>query len=780
MPIITGNSPDEPTPVGPGVLSASQSTSRGRSTAKLGEKTFTETVGKATPDQLREWQDIQIPYENLAGTDESLDSRALSFVNEHINRFQGKCQNIYEKWAIINQFVRGSAYITRGAEKDVHVPAMQKALERMIPRIEEQILQQDPWFTVVGREEMDQREQNKIRSYLEYQMDQCRFREEVQPAIRTMLIYGFCVFKVWWCIEEELRIKREYKQVTQNGTTKTKVKLTEENEVVYNGPKIKLVDPFDFIIDTDATCINDAKYVGEVTKMTFEEIAMLGEQGIYKNWEKLREMHPRTRYDYANYEKQVRKLHFWDDSHGTTPPSGGQKEFYVATFCAKFDLFNTGIARECIITTANNSVVLQVQENPFDDKHRMYALARANRDAFEFFSSAPFDHSIRINMEMDRHRQLVMKGHARHLCPILLTPDTDDLPDSLWDVEAGSILNVANPQAVHEVNIKSTVGEYRYLENILDGDIEESSGSTRMLGGTEDSGTATESTHKLAESSRRLRSYVRSFTHMAEDILRQFHAMNRQYVTQNMTFRVIGKSAHNVKTYDTVSPQLFQTDVDFEFRALSNLHSSDLRATQMLQWLNTTAPIAAKHPGRIDDLAILGLLWDDMVGSVPSKDVINTPTKLEDLPTQEEENIMILQGQDIEVDPLDDDREHLEELLEIREKAQEDEKIYVRWMQHYESHRIQLKRKAQAKKAVENQSQSVMPGENPLDPHRGTTGNQKGLGEGDVRNKPGSIFDNPAVTPPGETPGAPSSARVPAADRQQGFFQTQNAVGAGS
>ena len=495
MTILTTNSVTEPELRIPPVDGKGPA-SWGRSSAITGSKTLTESAGGMTPDELREWISIQIPYENFADNEE-IAGLARQWLNVHRDQFQSRTHNLYEKWSNTNNFIRGSANITRGRERDVHNPACYTALERMIPRIEEGVFSQNPWFRAVGRESMDQRQAEKLRAYMEYQLDACGFEGDVQSHLRVMLTYGFCVLKVWWHTETDPRIDRKYTKEMVNGKTNIKVKLTEKEVITYNGPKIRLVDPFDFFIDTKVANYKDAQIIGDYTEMTLSQIDQCTKQGIFKGVEELYKEPPRKRHDYTTSHKEDRSLDYFDDSVGANVVKGGDVKYPVLEMWGKFDLFGTGIPRECVVTVVNDKHVVRVQENPFDDKHRPYAVIRCARDAFDFFSTAPFDHAIRLNVEMDRHRQLVMRGHDNSMNPVIFVGDQEDLPDSLMEVEVGAIIPVRDPSGITQVKTPSTLREWSSMEMVLEGNIEEVTGSSKMLSGTEDSGTATESSHKL-------------------------------------------------------------------------------------------------------------------------------------------------------------------------------------------------------------------------------------------------------------------------------------------
>jgi hypothetical protein len=176
------------------------------------------------------------------------------------------------------------------------------------------------------------------------------------------------------------------------------------------------------------------------------------------------------------------------------------------------------------------------------------------------------------------------------------------------------------------------------------------------------------------------------------------------------------------------------------------------------------------------------LLWDDMVGAIDGSEVIHIPTPVNELLSQDEETIMLLQGQEVEVDDQDDHEEHLEALLPVMDNIHAyDASVRALLARHYEQHvsKLNQKRSAARRQQQEQQQNQQMPfaqPQQPLDPNRGTTGNQR-MQNGAVQPGDGSMFGQPGSTP-GETPGMAGMGQMAAMDRQPGMFQDQNTNGA--
>lgn len=774
MGLRIGGAPDEPTPARPGKFTAENPPPDRVSKPKEGTKTFTEDPAGLSPAEAKSWLEIQIPYENHA-TNPDLAVQAYSFCKDLVHKFQSRMHPVYDQWAVNQSFIRGTYYNRSPWDvDDIHSPAMYVALETLVPRIEEAIYPNREWFQCLGREKMDKKDQDKLRDLLLYQMEAIDHIGDANGGIRDMLTYQIVCAKIYWDTHiDNTRVKREWSKETIEGKTKWKSKVSRDEKIVFNGPRCNLIDPFDMLFDTDRTKIEEMQYIGNWCRLPYSYIERMGNLGLYANHTELWDQAPLSRWDYSTYEKEERKPDYGHYVTGQKYNQDGDKEFEVLELWGKYDIHRNGAPVECVITIANNNVILQVRENYHDDKHRPYAIGRAARDAHDLLNVGPLDHCARLNAAQDFHRQLFSRAHENTITPTVLIDEQNDIPREVTALHAGKFITVNDINGVKELKLSSTLNDWAGTEAILNTNIEEVSGATKAVKGSGASDTATENINDLKEASRRLRAYVNSYTQFENDILRQFHSLNRQFCTGPIKYRVLGKRAAGMDIYDVLEPELLNYDVDFDFAATGSIHSGELRHTQLLQFLNVAHPYVVAQMGQINIPYLLKELAREALPSLDVDKVIKVPTPLDELLTQSQENMLLAQGQKLEVDPQDDDETHLEELSELKLRAvygQLDDHVAMAVLEHWNKHVIQLERKRQQQAASQNQPPTYQPGQqDALTAQRGTTGNQQPYG----RLGSGS----PAQTPFGETPGPGNGAQTPSADRQMGAPQTQNQPG---
>ena len=749
--------------------SRDQALRRGASTALEGTGTVDVGWDGIAPDGLREWYENNNPYRNLA-TDPIVAERARSFVLEHIRQYDQKTLRLQRKWQTINYLLQGNSLVNWEDPDGIHSPQLFQMVENLEARITDAVLGlstgTSEWFSVVGREPMDWRQQDIIAAYLDYILDKNKFKRKVPELVRTMLIHAFCVVKTYWENQVEWGVeKTRTKRVTAKGT-RWRTKRKEVETVRYQGPKMRSVDPFWFLCDTTETDVEDMLFIGDRWKATLEECVKGQAHGIYANVHELYSQEPRSWGEtFADWTRWTRSQTYpYEQLHAFQRPTGAPKQFYLVDIWGKFALREGEEARECVITIANGQTVLQVRENPFDDKHRPYAIARACKYPFDFHSVGPLDHAIQLSIEIDTHRSLAVEGSRLSVCPLVFTDHKADIGDSIYAVEPGKVFEVS-PQSIQFSQIKSPVGEMAAMENILRRDIEETCGSPRtyMGGDSGSSLSATEYRGRIQEANKRMRGYIRSFSEMCEQILQNMHSLCGQYLSTSRKFRVLGERAKKLRAYEEVTPETFDTLIDFEFVAISNLHVAGMEATNLQLYLNTIAPFLQTYPGVANVPHILQRYAELLLGE-RARDFIDVPEDPRDLMAQEDEIVLLLQGTPVPVSEGDDDEEHIEKLSLFRQsptynKASQTIKDIVD--DHYYAHIDQRGQKKRMKKALQDR----------IPPFQ-----SQGPGQYAGQGSPGAMVNQERANAagPSQTNGPPNAQQVAAPGRMNSFFQEQN------
>jgi hypothetical protein len=261
---------------------------------------------------------------------------------------------------------------------------------------------------------------------------------------------------------------------------------------------------------------------------------------------------------------------------------------------------------------------------------------------------------------------------------------------------------------------------------------------------------------------------VSSFADLFNDSLTITHNLNNQFVTKKKKFRVLGKAAAMLGEHSYVSPMTFAEGVDFEFIGLKSLHTLGTRATAMMKFLEVSMPFIQMQPGLFNVPLAIQDLYNEIVGVRLAEDIMRAPTPLDQLLPPQHENLMLADGQQVDVDAQDDHTEHILSHTAARTRFEAmgtltpdgDEAMVNHIMAHVmEEDRLAVQRQAA------NQSNQILAGGNQLQQQPQTLPQN---GQGDMGN-PGQ-----ATTPQGESAGPQSQFKVATPGRNPTMDQSTN------
>lgn len=719
-----------------------------------------QVEGEYTPAEASALMEVQLDTRNRAGN-ENVAAKAMTIVDGIMAEWKQRMDPLFRRWRATNKMLAGNT-LDKGGIEDVHVPELYKAMETIIPRMEETVVGlYDPWFRLVPRRKKDIESVAANSAFLDWEFSQAKVRATIQPALRDMLIHQVCAWYCWWDNEEKYRTIREFETVIdKNGKAKRRLKSRKRQKVIsFSGPRATLVDQFDFIIESRSIDPQTAPYVGHRWWMTEDEIQRIGKQMGWVNLDKISKTEPKTlgpAYDDAYRWSSDPTMRLGALPQLTTQVAGRPNKLEICVLYTVCDMRDgepgaDGDYRDTRIVVVGGKTVVEVRDNPHDNDLRPYAIARVSKSGHHFYSTGPFDNAIRLNQHLDRYHQVFLRGAHLAAQPIGFADEDGDLPDSLFQVRPGKIYKGAG-------NIRFTEIPSGFLNaapmvlGLLQKNIEETTGAFRVNMGQDTGGTAHEAQLAFQEGNRRLSGMVRCFGEGLGQLLDIFNRLNLQFSTEDVEFPVLGKRALDLKRrHMTVSPADLLDDVQFEIVGLRNARNYGLKATGWQAAMTGLMPLIMGNPGVVDGPGIIHDVVSELVGQEEADARIKVPTPLEQLKPQSEENYGLLAGEPIEVDPDDDDGKHLDDpefkaLVDRSMDSTDTMPQHVRdaiW-KHLRDHIDQFNRK-QAQNGVrmqraEQQRQIMAPeaGGEPASPQRG--------GFSDAMKQL-------AVTPGGQTPG---------------------------
>lgn len=761
----------------------------------LRPRTLTHTAADPTPDQMVEWIDGQVNWPNLAN-DPEVAERARDFVVAHKTNFINQTSRIRDKWALLDASLRGESLSPRFRGLNaVRSGELYKAVETIVPRVEEALLAYDPWFSVSPRKpDKSKRKAALVReAWHRYLLHQAKFDAVVQPALRCAVTYGFFALKTWWDVRYRKQVVRNRtEQPSRRGLPSSRSKPEFKDVLVYEGLSFRLVDPYRFFVDITNADPQRGLYVGDVCDMTKGQIRALGRMWGFENLEALDELRGGMKSATDIGTDHYRAMRRGDatglgNALGMTKGKGEPEVHEVTDFYCLWSPNDEEEEQEWVITLVDNNVVLRVQRNFHDDQHRPYAVARTAREGFDFFNVGPLDHALWMEKALNESLNLALKGHYLAVCPIAFAPPGSNLPESLWNEEPGQTFEA---EGIQWFAPPSTMDKQMVASQVFRTNIEELSGAPRIWEGSAGSvegGTATEVERKIQEANRRLKGLVRSVADGFRQLLEHGDALSSQFLTRRKGFKVLGKVGSTLGTYSELGPEDFGDPVDFTFIGLDRLQNLGLRGTQLMSWAQLNGPLfETMHArGTFSPEEFGKESWRAIVGDDLDNKVIKAPQPLEDMMSQEEENLALLGGNEVPVHQADDDADHIREILAVfgvsEPRELETNAKYLGlapdvrrvFTVHLGAHINAIKMKQVAAAAAGKQN----PAFNNAQPQQAEASMQEERpvgGKGRNGRTPDLLGETTQQTPPGETPGPPRAQSMAMPDRAPPVSQTAN------
>lgn len=727
---------------------------------------------KFDPRSVREWTDLQMDRPNLASNQHAA-AMALQYVHTSVIEWHDRLRPLHRRWRGTNYMLSGNT-LDRGGPEDVHVPEIYKALETIVPRIEEAILEEDPWFRVIPNRPIDRSRAEVYAALHDWHFQQARVRDLIQPAVRNMLVTQVAAFHVGWEDRKERRLVREWDTKVDPETGMKRLLKAEWKEVVtYSGPTARLIDPFDFIIETKATDPQNAIYVGHRCYMTYDEIERMAEEEGWVNVKELQYANPGQRFgvdqDFYKWTRDPTSRYGDQFSYGTAAANDLRPtKIEVVVLYGKMDPDLAGNYREFRMVAAGGQTVLELRENPYDGQFRPYATARVTKSGHEFYGTGPFDNAIRLNQHLDRYHKIFLRAAHLSACPMVFAEEDAEIPDSLYDVKPFTVWKGTGPVRFSQVP-DGTLRAAPLVIGLLQRDIEECIGAFRIQMGQQDvaGGTATEASLSLQEGNRRMRGLIRAFGDGMEQLLQLFHRMTLQFSTSTIEFPVLGKRAAQIrKQHANLDPADLLQNVHFDLVGLHSLRTSGLKATGLQAFVNSMMPMIVAHPEAVDQVALMHTFAKELIGPDEADQLVRVPTPLDRLLAQEEENEMLILGNEVDVDKDDDDEDHMRKMLLLFKAAanpdtslNKQQRIAI--IKHYVEHGHQKQRKEAQARVREQRMQQQMPM-----PQAGGTPSEAGghsPQRGGMSDALSQMSGRPGGQTGGETPGMMRQDQYPRA-----------------
>lgn len=401
----------------------------------------------------------------------------------------------------------------------------------------------EPFISAIPREPNDQGTAKAGESLLFYQFQQTKFGKRVATWALQMLKYDGSPVLVDW--EYELQEVESEQQIFNPETLQEETIKVKDYVVKKDGPRFQPFSIWDWYIDPEATCMQDARYGIRRLMVSEEHLLSMEAMGRYK---KVKEViaqggsgdaeggKPATLDDEADYEcyKEHELLEYWDNI---------KKRLYVV---------------------ANRRTIIRNDKNPFPHQRIPVVFATYKEHEFEFYGSGAVESIEGLQDELNLKRNQRADYVTRVLNPMwLMMRGTVADPDEL-ESRPGGIIQCNDIDGLKPVEIP-LIAFNPQEEQILKGEMQNASALSdysQGRGGTpkQTRETATEVLKKSEAGNTAFDFYFKQFSEFIAEVAEMFASMNQEFLDDDTLVRILGDEGNE---FVRVSSQDIAGEYDF-------------------------------------------------------------------------------------------------------------------------------------------------------------------------------------------------------------------------
>lgn len=705
------------------------------------------------------------PQNNLALNRETA-ARVAGIVSTLVREHLQTMMEMHVRWMKTERAIAGNT-LAKGGPLDAHICEIYKAREVIVPRIEELLLGSWPWVRVEPRREVWRSQVKPITALTEFYYDQAESRYLIGPNAHDMLVAQAGIYHTQWENEFRERTVRSFSQEFEdNGASRHRIESRTENALHFAGPRPRLVDPMDFLIDLRALNAQDASYVGHRCVMTIDEVRRIGEEQGWANLgRELRESKGESAFGVSveafKYGRDPRTLSTDERVNYMRKHTGRPDQVELTVIYLKLNPFGKDDSfHDYRVVMANGSLVLDIRRNPHDGDMRPYAISHIAKTGRSFYSTGRLDNALRFEMHADRIFQDLLHNSSLAGRPIIFTESTGrQIPKSLLHVQPFSIIQGVGRVQMTELPTGALQAGAGML-SLVQRQFESVTGVSQLQYGQDvTGGTATESVTALQEANRRLTSDYAACARGLSELLDINYRLAQQYGTEDVEVPVVGKSRAALgRGFIKVGPQDLIADVKFRILGLDQARTHGSKAAGYAQVFNAVGPYMLQVGSRINWPKAIHAFATEAIGRDAADQMISIPADASELVPQSLENSMLMKGP-VEVSPEDNHQEHLDDSIfqALSAAARSPESRLPRdvraWILNHElQHNIGLQRQKDEDRINQVQA-NRLPRE---------AGGQRSIGG--VSPQAGGLSDamgRPPGQSSGQTPGPASADRTP-------------------
>lgn len=293
-----------------------------------------------------------------------IQPRLEGWRDHRVATYDDKWQEYYRIW----RGIWAAEDKTRQSERSRLIsPATQQAVEATVAELEEATFGRGQWFDIKDDpQDQDPRDTELIKNNLLYDLEQNKVKSAIAEAFLNSALYGTGICEI--LVDESTKRVPQEREIGQGVTARGVAELP------YVACKWKAISPFNFLIDPNATTVEESIGVGIETKESIHSIIPKIQDGSYyhvdlgsfSDKDELTYENEFSATDNSDYVKITKyyglvPLELLNKANQVGEMQGGEED----NLSSDTDIDADDILVEAIVVIANDSVLLKAMPSPY-------------------------------------------------------------------------------------------------------------------------------------------------------------------------------------------------------------------------------------------------------------------------------------------------------------------------------------------------------------------------------------------------------------------------------
>jgi len=481
----------------------------------------------------------------------SNETLAKEIVNKYTHSLTWR-QPFKEKWDRFYKMYRSYLDDTNYPwQSNVWVPYSFSTVETLAPRM----VARRPQIDVMPREAADE-EYAEIQSKLiDFEWEAMNADDIMEDAVKSQLMYGTAIIKVFWKTETAEVVKKEPVDET--------FPEEEVEETTFDGPEIELIDLYDFFWDPRAIDIESSRWVAHRMYRGLDHLKELQKQGVYKNISLLENAAIVSDDDQKAQRRGVLGVAVPDSLEANEE---GKQMIELIEYWEN----------DRVVTVANRSIVVRDEPNPYRHGKKPFVRIVDQSVPHEFLGIGELEPIETLQYELNDRRNQRMDNITLALNRMWKVKNGANVDEDELVSDAGGVVHTDDINGVEPLIMPDVTGSSYNEETLIKGDIQQTTGVSDFTRGVGSDALANDTATGISliqeAGNARFRLKIRNLEYGIEEIGRMMVSLNEQFLTEEKVIRIMGDEGFE---WTTIKPDDLRGNFDVMVQSGSTLPSNE-------------------------------------------------------------------------------------------------------------------------------------------------------------------------------------------------------------